>query len=353
MFLIGLIFLLSTVWTAIADDEDYIPMYSEEELTTLFENVEQYMENNEQLIESKLDKQENQLVTIAFTKAWGILEYDDATEKQIDDAYKGLFSSFIFMGMITEWKDKLTTDPEAAETLFNTARQMIDQEYYDILTELDEEDHVKTAKRVRDEIEQLADHPNQFSRGKKDQILKDTWDEIYNASMLRSIEYLQELPEMEDLFPNESPDMEDIEGETTNLSNPVVPVNSIQDLSNLLGFDFPDLTDETGCSVKEYAIIGKTLAQGVYSCEEGEMTVRIMEGDSNISGVYGKEQEDEWLLKNTLAVYSTYENYEIVEGAVEQNDYDIFSFSIVLDGSGKNAIERWAALVVDSIDITR
>ena len=87
-----LIFLLLFGSAAAVNADDYSPVHTEEELTSLFTQVKDYLDENGETLTQQLDDTQNRVVTSALIRAWGITQIDDAYPWEIDDAYDEGFS---------------------------------------------------------------------------------------------------------------------------------------------------------------------------------------------------------------------------------------------------------------------
>ena len=327
--------------------EEYIAVHSEEEFDTLFNQVKDYLTENQERIKTDLGETENALVSAAFVRAWGIHEYEDATPEQIDNAYDALFNAFLFTGIILEWKDTLYTDENAPETMFTLARQVIDQEYYDLLEEEGEEETtIDNAKRIRDEAEDLADHPENFSKEEKDQALGEIYSEVYMASGLRSISYTKKLPTSDELFPGMA---EGDSGDDSEAGNPAVEYETSEPLNTMLGIEMPDLTKKFEFEPELYSIIADVVADVRFSCGEGTVLIRAsVEPDVDISGVYGAEFYEDWTIYQTPVEVDTYQKMRIAKGSVQISSDEVYSFAIDAEGIDEDTFRDMTEYVIET-----
>ena len=98
-----LIFLMfGSFQVILAQSDDYIPVHTEEQLTALFSQVESYLSANGEEILRRLDDTQDRVITQALIRSWGIVQYEDADPRQIDDAYDALFNMSLFLGLAAD-----------------------------------------------------------------------------------------------------------------------------------------------------------------------------------------------------------------------------------------------------------
>ncbi len=337
--ILTLLLSIMIIFTGVSAQDDSEVQYSAENLQALVSNMSQYMEKNQSLIEEKASDDEQKLFSYAFTEAWGISRYDNATPQQIETAYKALLNASVFMGMVTEWGDKYLTDKASAETLFLCAFQELDQDYYDLLTQIGQpDDKIKEAEKARDDIEALyEDETNttsQYSKDEREDILKRAYKEVYTAATLKASSLADQLPSIEKMFPDQKVSTEgDLSNSGAALPNPMEEQENSQALSKAIGFSMPEFSESSGCQAQKYYVIGGNLAQINYDCGGNAVTLRAAAGDADPSGVYGYSDEGYWTIANTYVGIGEYENLELATWGMEQDDQTIHSFSIVAENT--------------------
>ncbi len=342
-----LIFILSV--TGICGAEDYIPFHSEEELSALFNRVKSYMDENEELISVNLGETENSIVTQAFVRSWGILESENATPEQIDNAYDALFNGFLFLGLVNETRDALTSDPDIAEAIYQSAVQLLDQEYYDLMLANGEtEEAIEYAKYLRDIAEALADDPENFSEEEVNNWLTDIYAELYLASGYKSLDHSAKLPAPEELFAEE-------EGSgNTMIPNPVVTYEKQDPLDEFLGFKMPNLTDLLQCEVDYYAIIADIVAESCFSLKDGKVIFRLSPvAGADITGVYGYTFDEDWKVYSTEIEIDTYETMKIAWGTVTLGSGEEFSFAIDTDHIDDETFKNIVTFFIETLRNTK
>lgn len=307
---------------------EYIPVHTEAELSALFEKVSGLLQEKEEAMETGLGETESMVIASAYLRAWGISRYDDATPEMIDEAYEALFNASLFLGLAMDVRETLYTDPNMGSTLFELSRQLLDQEYYDLLKMQGEEDSViENAKALRDRADILADAPESLGDQEKETLYRDLWTELYLAAGLKTIDHTDMLPTPEDIF------KEDPESAAAMIPNPMVTSSDSESVDQLLGFRFPDLSGTFGWTLNYYATIADLVAEAEYDDGKGgTILLRLSPStDADISGVYNAEFYDDWAFYDTEAEIDKYQTMWIAKGVVKLYDETPYAFAVDTD----------------------
>ena len=179
-----------------AQTEEYIPVHTEEELSSLFNQVKDYLDKNGEEVLALLDDTESQIVTNALIRSWGITQYEDASPQQIDDAYDALFNMSLFLGLATDPNEAFSTGQ-----MFEYAVQLLDQEHYDLLEASGEDpENIEFAAYLRDISEALVEDPESFTAEEVEDFVYEIYSETYLAAGLKAISHTEALPTTDDLF---------------------------------------------------------------------------------------------------------------------------------------------------------
>lgn len=330
--------LLTGAWgTAFADGE-YIPVHTKEELDTLFTRVNEYLDLNQKKLDSTLDDTERQIVTSATVRAWGITQYEDATSKQIDDAYNALFNMSMLLGLKAD-----TADTFSSGALFEYAVQLLDQEYYDLLAQSGEDpETIEYAEYLRGVAEGLVETPEEFTPEMVEEYLLGIYQETYLSAALKTIAYTEQLPLPEELFPQEN-------GGNTMMPNPMVEYYSAEPLSKMLGIQWPELPESFEGKLGYYSIIADIVAESQYDfADGGKLILRLSpEINDDISGVYGASFYEDWIIAGTRFEISTYQKMLIAHGTVLTMDGKPYSFAVDAENMDKETFRKVVTFFIE------
>ena len=322
-----------------ADEPEYIPYHTQEELVSLFTQVKAYLDENGETLMQQLDDTQSRVVTSAFIRSWAIAQYEDPYPWEIDNAYEALYNMTLFLG--------LATDPEKSFStgmLFEYAVQLLDQDYYDLLEAAGEDpDNIEYAAYLRDIAEALVEDPESFTAEEVEDYLLEIYEETYYAAGLKAIAYTETLPLPEELFGEED------EGSAM-MPNPMVEYTSADPLNDMLGIEMPELPEDTGASLGYYSIIADIVAEIEYEFQNGELLVFRLapEADLDISGVYGSNYYDDWLIAGTPTEIDTYGDMFIAWGTLETMDGTPYSFAVDSEGIDEESFYTFASWFIES-----
>ena len=319
LFTLVIVMLFSAVFTVAAQDktDKYISVHTEEELKTLFSQVKNYLDTNGETILPRLDDTENRIITQAYIRSWAIMQYEDATPEQIDNAYEALLNMSLFLG--------LTAEPDksfSSGMLFEYAVQLLDQEYYDLMAESGEvPDNIEYAQYLRGVAEGLVDTPEEFTPEEVQAYLFEIYQEAYLAAGLKTIAHTEALPQPEELFAQE---------ETTLLPNPMIEYISAEPLNKMLGIQMPELPEEFGAKMGYYSILADVVAEIEYLFpNNGKLIMRLSSApDTDISGIYGAKFYENWEIAGTMVEVDKYQSILIAKGTVQTTDGTSYSFAV-------------------------
>ena len=329
--LLVFILLLGSVCSVMAqasDDGEYIPVHTKEELTSLFSQIKDYLDENGEEVQSMLGETENRIVTSALIRSWAVTQYEDADARQIDDAYDALYNMFQFVGLITDPSSSLETG-----MMFQYAVQLLDQEYFDLMAAAgDDPDTIEYAEYLRGISEALVEDPESFTAEEVEDYVLEIYQETYMAAGLKAIAHTEALPLPEELFGEE-------ESSGVMMPNPNVEYASAEPLSEMLGIRMPELSEEYGAETVYYTIIAEIVAEIEYEFPEGERLIFRLspEADLDISGVYGSEFYEDWDIYGTETEVDTYQSMLIAWGNVQTMDGSVYSFAVDADGMDENS----------------
>ena len=317
-----LILLFGCVCSAAAQTEEYIPVHSQEELADLFGRVKGYLDENGEKILALLDDTQSQVVTNALIRSWGITQYEDATPRQIDDAYDTLFNMSLFLGLAADPNEALSTGQ-----MFEYAVQLLDQEYYDLLEKSGEDpENIEYAAYLRDIAEALVEDPESFTPEEVEDFVFEIYSETYLVAGLKAIAHTEALPAPEELFAEE-------EGPAMR-PNPMKEYPSAEPLNDMLGIKIPELPEKFGAEIGYYSIIADILAESEYNFPDGgKLVLRLSpEADLDISGVYGAEFYKDLVIAGTDVEIDTYQDMLVARGTVKTLDGTAYSFAVDAEG---------------------
>ncbi len=336
LFIFTLLF--GGVWAAGAQTEEYIPVHTEEELSSLFTQVKSYLDENGERLLQLLDENENQIVTNALIRSWAITQYEEASPKQIDDAYDALFNMSLFLGLAAD-PDKAFSSGE----IFPFAVQLLDQEYFDMLEASGEDpENIEFASYLRDISEALVEDPESFTAEEVGDFVLEIYSETYLAAGLKAIAHTEALPDPEELFAEEKgPAM---------MPNPMTEYTSAAPLNEMLGMEMPELPEEFGAETGYYSIIAEILAEIEYNFPDGaKLILRLCpEADMDISGVYGAEFYEDRTFAGTDVEISKYQNMFIAHGTVKTMDGKAYSFAVDAEGLDEDRFNEIVSFFVES-----
>ena len=323
---------------SLAQEEEYIPVHTEEELNTLFTKVKGFLDENGEKLLTQMDDTESQIVTNALIRAWAITQYENASPQQIDDAYDALFNMSLFLGLATDPNEALSTG-----MMFEYAVQLLDQEYFDLLAASGEDQEtIEFAEYLRDISEALVEDPESFTKEEVEDYVLEIYSETYLAAGLKTIAHTEALPTPDELFGGE-------EGSTM-MPNPMVKYMSAEPLNEMLGIEMPELPEEFGAEVGYYSIIAEILAETEYEFPDGALLIFRLcpETDLDISGVYGAGFYEDWIIASTNVEVDTYEDMFIALGSVQTIDETTYSFAVDAEGMDEATFYRVVTFFVES-----
>ena len=340
--MMSLLLVLSMIFSfaaiAAAQTEEYIPVHTEEELSALFTQVKDYLDENGEELLALLDDTESQIVTNALIRSWAITQYEDASPQQIDDAYDALFNMSLFLG--------LAADPDVAFSsgeIFPFAVQLLDQEYFDLLAASGEDpENIEFAEYLRDISEALVEDPESFTAEEVEDFVLEIYSVTYLAAGLKAIAHTEALPEPDELF-------REPEGSAM-MPNPMVEYTSAEPLNEMLGIEMPELPEEFGAEVGYYSIIAEIVAEIEYEYPDGALLVFRLcpEEDLDISGVYGAEFYEDWDIFGTETEVDTYENMFVAIGNVSTMDGTAYSFAVDAEGLEEESFYQVVSFFIES-----
>ena len=319
-----LILCLSSISTVCAQTgtDDYIAVHTKEELSELFKNVKSYLDANGETLLRVLDDTQSQVVTQALIRSWGIVQYEDATPRQIDDAYDSLYNMTLFLGLVSDPNDSISSG-----MLFEYAVQLLDQEYSDLLAAGGEDpENIEYAEYLRGVAEGLVETPEEFTAEEVEGYLLEIYQETYLAAGLKAMAHTEALPRPEELFPEEQ--------SSAMMPNPAVRYDSAEPLNDLLGIRMPELTENFGAKLGYYSIVADVVAEIEYDYpEDDRLLLRLSKETANdISGVYGAEFYKDWEIAGTMVEVDKYQAMLIARGVVKTLDEKAYAFAADAEG---------------------
>lgn len=304
------------------ESEEYIAVHTEEELSALFSKVKNYLDERGEELLPLLDETQSRVVTQALIRTWGIVQFEDATPRQIDDAYDALYNMSLFLGLAADPSDSFESG-----LLFEYAVQLLDQEYYDLLAAGGEDpENIDYAEYLRGVAEGLVETPEEFTAEEVQDYLFEIYQETYLAAGLKAIAHTEALPLPEDLFPAEQ--------EETMIPNPMVEYDSAGPLNEMLGIRMPELPEEFGAKTGYYSIIADVVAEIEYEFQNGgRLVLRLSpETEADISGVYGASFYEDWEIAGTKVEADKYGSMFIAKGIVKTFDEKAYGFAADAEG---------------------
>lgn len=338
--LLVFVLLFGSICTVSAQTEtdEYIPVHTSEELSTFFRTIITYLgEDGDELL-SRLDDAEEQIVSTAMIRAWGITVYEDATPQQIDDAYDALYNMSLFLGLAADPQSSFTTG-----ALFQYASDLLDQEYYDLLEAAGEsQDVIDEVVYLRDIAEALVDDPESFTAEEVEEWLLEIYAESYLASGLKAIAHTEALPDPQDLFPDTE--------ESTMMPNPEVMYETQDPLDEMLGIRMPGLPDDVEATLGYYSIIAEFLAESKYDLpDDGIVVLRLAKAtEEDISGVYGASFYEDWEIASTMVEVNRYQTMYIAVGTVKTLDEAEYSFAVDAEGVSEELFRQIVTFFIES-----
>lgn len=319
LLVLVIVILFSTVCAVTAQDktDKYISVHTEDELKTLFSQVKNYLDSNGGTIIPRLDERENHIITQAYIRSWAILQYEDATPEQIDNAYEALFNMSLFLGLAAEPDKSFSSG-----MLFEYAVQLLDQEYYDLMAASGEvPENIEYAEYLRGVAEGLVETPDEFSSEEVQAYLFEIYQEAYLAAGLKTIAHTEALPLPEELF---------VQEENTLLPNPMIEYISAEPLNKMLGIQIPELPEEFGAKMGYYSILADVVAEIEYLFpNNGKLIMRLSPAaDADISGIYGAKFYENREIAGTMVEIDKYQSILIAKGTVQTSDGTPYSFAV-------------------------
>ena len=336
-----MIFLLTAFFScsvfAQAEPDEYTAVHTREELTGLFSDVKEYLDANGETLLQTLDDTGDQIVTQALIRSWGIVQYEDASDKQIDDAYDALYNMTLFVG--------LAVDPFGSMSeglLFEYAVQLLDQEYYDLLAKTGEDqENIDYAEYLRGVAEGIVETPEEFTAEEVESYLTEIYQETYLAAGLKAIAHTEALPQPEELFPEEQG--------SAMMPNPVVKYDSAEPLSEMLGITMPELPEDLGAKTGYYSIIADVVAEIEYEYPGGRLILRLSpETEADISGVYGAEFYEDREIAGTAVEIDKYQSMWIARGVVKTLDEKSYGFAVDSEGLTEEEFSKAVVFFIES-----
>lgn len=305
-----------------SEADGYIALHTKEELSELFGNVKSYLDANGETLLRTLDDTQSQVVTQALIRSWGIVQYEDASPRKIDDAYDALYNMTLFLGLAADPNESISTG-----MLFEYAVQLLDQEYYDLLAASGEDaENIDYAEYLRGVAEGLVETPEEFTAEEVENYLLEIYQETYLAAGLKAISHTEALPLPEELFPAEQ--------NAAMMPNPVVKYDSAEPLNKLLGISMPELPEDFGAKTGYYSIVADVVAEIEYEYpNEGKLLFRLSkETADDISGVYGAEFYEDREIAGTMVEVDKYQTMLIARGIVKTADEKPYAFAADAEG---------------------
>ena len=319
------------------ENDDYIAVHTKEELTSLFSRVKSYLDEKGESFLPGLNETENRVIAQALIRSWGIVQYENASPRQVDDAYDALYNMSLFLG--------LATDPEksfSSGQLFEYAVQLLDQEYFDLLSASGEDaENIEYAEYLRGVAEGLVETPEEFDAEEVENYLFEIYQETYLAAGLKAISHTEALPLPEELFPEEK--------EKVMIPNPIVKYDSVKPLNEMLGIIMPELPEKFGVKPDYYSIIAEMLAEIEYEFpEEGKLLLRLSKETANdISGVYGAEFYEDREIAGTMVEIDKYQTMLIARGILKTMDDQAYAFAVDAEGLTQEQFDKAVVFFVE------
>ncbi len=318
-FTLVIVLFISTVCAAAAQTktDDYTDVHTEDELKSLFSQVKSYLDTNGENIIPRLDDTENRIITQAYIRSWAVIQSENPTPKQIDDAYDALFNMSLFLGLSAEPDKSFSSG-----LLFEYAVQLLDQEYYDLMAASGEDpENIDYAEYLRGVAEGLVETPEEFTAEEVESYLFEIYQETYLAAGLKAIAHAEALPQPEDLFS---------EAKDTLQPNPMVEYISAEPLNKILHIRMPELPADFGARMGYYSIIADIVAEIQYFFpDNGKLILRLSSApDTDISGIYGAEHYNDLEIAGTPVEISKYQSILIAKGTVQTMDGVPYSFAV-------------------------
>ena len=316
---------------------EYTAVHTKEDLSALFSSVKNYLDENGDTLLNVLDDTQSQVVTQALVRSWGIVQYENASPQQIDDAYDALYNMTLFLGLASDPSESISTG-----LLFEYAVQLLDREYYDLLAASGEDpENIEYAEYLRGVAEGLVETPEEFTPEEVEDYVLEIYSETYLAAGLKAIAHTEALPKPDELFPAEAGN--------TMIPNPMVEYTSAEPLNKMLGIRMPELPDEFGAKVGYYSIIADVLAEIEYEFPDGgRLMFRLSpETDKDISGVYGAEFFEDWKIAGTMVEVDKYQAMLIARGIVKTADEKAYGFAVDAEGLTEEKFRDAVAFFVE------
>lgn len=318
--------------------EPYTAVHTEKELTTLFSQVKAYLDKNGETILKNLDETQNRIITQSLIRSWAIVQYENASPQQIDDAWNALYNMSLFLGLAADPAKTFSTG-----LLFEYAVQLLDQEYFDLLTASGENSEtIEYAEYLRGIAEGLVETPDEFSPEEVQNYLFEIYQEAYLAAGLKTISHTEALPLPDELFAEQqSPAM---------IPNPAVKYESAAPLNDMLGIKMPELNEEFDAKTGYYSIIAETVAEIEYDFPpDGRLILRLSpETEVDISGVYGAEFYEDWEIAGTMVEVNRYRSMLIARGIVKTQDDKPYGFAVDAENLSEDQFHRIVVFFIEN-----
>lgn len=300
------------------ETEPYTAIHTDKELSNLFSQVKTFLDENGETILKNLDDTQSRIITQSLIRSWAIVQYEDASPQQIDDAWNALYNMSLFLGLAADPAKTFSTG-----TLFEYAVQLLDQEYFDLLTASGENpETIEYAEYLRGIAEGLVETPEEFSSEEVQKYLFEIYQEAYLAAGLKAISHTEALPQPDELFTEQQ--------SLAMIPNPAIKYDSAAPLNEMLGITMPELNGEFDAKTGYYSIIAETVAEIEYNFpSDGILILRLSpETEADISGVYGAEFYKEWEIAGTKVEVDRYQSMLIARGIVKTQDEKAYSFAV-------------------------
>lgn len=121
------ILVVFTFVPALADTK----VYTKEDLQSLYDTVALYIFNSEEILQSTLSEEEDALCAVPITIARNALLSPDFPAEHFDAVYRGLYSSFSMMSLVSQRNNSLT-NPKVLRLLKALVSLIANDDYYDI-----------------------------------------------------------------------------------------------------------------------------------------------------------------------------------------------------------------------------
>ena len=327
--IIAILFSALSTAAAQTDTYQYTPVHTEDELKALFSQVKNYLDTNGKTILPRLDDTQNQIITQAYIRSWSIIQYENATAEQIDNAYNALFNMSLFLGLAAEPDKSFSSG-----MLFEYAVQLLDQEYFDLMTASGETpDNIEYAEYLRGVAEGLVETPEEFTPEEVQDYLFEIYQETYLAAGLKTIAHTEALPLPEELFAQE---------ESTLLPNPMIEYISAEPLNKMLKIKMPELPENFGAKMGYYSILADVVAEIEYLFPDGGKLITRLSpaAETDISGIYGAKFYENLEIAGTMVEVDKYQTTLIAKGTVRTMNGTPYSFALDAENIPKDQFHK-------------